>query len=181
MYLLFYRCHQINQGWNLCSFHVLYDFYQCRWLSQMRAPLTGCMPTVCQNANPLICAAFHILFLSVPAWHCSSISDSRCLRKPDCTLLRSPAPRRNGPHLWDPETMCVQRKKKSVLQAFLWSFIQCLFKIILFFILCLCLFYLLFVSTSFIAASCFSSYITLAFLSLPLWLWLALVRWRKLY
>lgn len=177
MHLLFHSnhmCHQIHQDGNLRDYSclVLFDFQHWCWFSQMCAPLATCMLTVRRNnANPLICTAFGILFLPVPAWRCSTISGAGCLCKPDSTLLCSAAPQRNGPRLWDPETVCVQIE--CVLQACLWSFLQCLFKIILLFPLCLCLFYLLFVSTSFIAASCFSSYTTLAFLSLPLCLWLA--------
>lgn len=134
MHLLFHNnheCHQTTREWNLTG-------VGCELLSP------AALPPVCHNnANPLICTAVGILFLPVPAWHCSPISGAGCLRKPDCTLLHGPAPRRNGPHLWDPETMCVGKKRKSVLQACLWSFIQCLL-IISLCLLCLCLFYLKF-------------------------------------
>lgn len=61
----------------------------------MCTPLASCMPTVCQNNDNLwIHPAFGILFLAVPALHFSPMSGTGCLRKPDCALLRSPAPPR---------------------------------------------------------------------------------------
>lgn len=120
MHLLFHnnhRCLQINQDWNLLSGAISScNTGVCALVSCVCACvcLVRCMPIFCQNnANPLIPTAFGILFLLVPTWHCSLISGAGCLRKPVCTLLHGTAPRRNGPHLWDPETMCVQKKKKK--------------------------------------------------------------------